>query len=125
MNEPNEKVKNLCSEILSSQDLPKDKFGSILMILMMAAILVNVIRVLQECGYMANCDKTEFYKNKIIDLSKRKGWFTKMRLKRILRKELSKEDYKLYSKSLMNAMLKKGEHITDEETLALLEIANV
>ena len=121
MNEPNDKLKNLATEVLSSQDLPEDKFGSVIMIIMMVAILVNVIRVIQECNKNKTEKSVDFYKTTIRNLSERKGWFTKMRLKKILRQQLSKEDYRLYGNSLVTAILNKGERITDEEVLTLLE----
>lgn len=120
MNEPNDELKNLASDVLSSKELPEDKFGSVIMIIMMVAILVNVIRVIQECNKDKE-DSVEFYRETITGLSKRRGWFTKMRLKKILRREMSKEDYKLHANSLVKAILDKGERITDEEILTLME----
>lgn len=121
----NEKIKDIASDILSSQDLPEDKFGSVIMIIMMVAILVNVIRVIQECNKDKDENESvEKYKSTIIDLSNRRGWFTKMRLKKIIRRELSKEDYKDYGNTLVEAILNKGASITDEEVSVLLEAKN-
>jgi len=121
----NEKIKDVASDILSSQDLPEDKFGSVIMIIMMIAILVNVIRVIQECDKDKDENESvEKYKSTITDLSNRRGWFTKMRLKKIIRKELSKEDYKEYGNALVDAILNKGARITDEEVSVLLEAKN-
>ena len=50
MSKPNEKLEKIALDILGSQELPKDKFGSVIMIIMMVAILVNCIRVIQECN---------------------------------------------------------------------------
>lgn len=121
MNEPNDNLKDLAADVLSSQELPEDKFGSVIMIIMMVAILVNVIRVIQECQKDKEENDIEFYRERITGLSKQRGWFTKMRLKKILRKQMSKEDYKLHANSLVKAILDKGERITDEEILTLME----
>ena len=121
MNTENEKLKSLAANVLSSQELPKDKFGSVIMIIMMVAILVNVIRVIQECNKQEDKNDVSFYKQKIVDISTKRGWFNKMRLKKILGREMSKEDYKLHANSLVKAIFDKGESITDEEVLTLLE----
>lgn len=127
MNKPNEKLKALAVEILGSQeDLPSEKFGSVIMILMMIAIIVNGIRVLQECNKnKKEEDKVALYKKHIRDISTYRGWFTKMRLRKLIRRELGSEDYKLYGRALCTAILDKGERITDEEVSMLLEAANV
>ena len=125
MSKPNEKMEALALDVLNRQDLPQDKFGSVIMIIMMIAILVNVIRVIQECNKQSQTDKTLLYKQHIRELSSRRGWFTKMRLRKLVRRELNSEDYKQYGWNLVNAILDKGESVTDEEVSTLLEIANV
>tara|TARA_B110000503_G_C7071454_1_gene381049 strand:- start:777 stop:1154 length:378 start_codon:yes stop_codon:yes gene_type:complete len=125
MSKPNEKMEALALDVLNRQDLPQDKFGSVIMIIMMIAILVNVIRVIQECNKQSQTDKILLYKQHIRELSSRRGWFTKMRLRKLVRRELNPEDYKKHGWSLVNAILDKGESVTDEEVSTLLEIANV
>ena len=125
MSKPNEKMEAVALDVLNRQDLPQDKFGSVIMIIMMIAILVNVIRVIQECNKQSQTDKTLLYKQHIRELSSRRGWFTKMRLRKLVRRELNSEDYKQYGWNLVNAILDKGESVTDEEVSTLLEIANV
>lgn len=125
MSKPNEKMETLALDVLNRQDLPQDKFGSVIMIIMMVAILVNVIRVIQECNKQSQTDKILLYKQHIRELSSRRGWFTKMRLRKVIRRELKPEDYKEYGWKLVNAILDKGESVTDDEVSTLLEIANV
>jgi hypothetical protein len=125
MSKPNEKMEALALDVLSRQDLPQDKFGSVIMIIMMIAILVNVIRVIQECNKQNQTDKILLYKQHIRELSSRRGWFAKMKLRKLVRRELNPEDYKQYGWNLVNAILDKGESVTDEEVSTLLEIANV
>lgn len=126
MNKPNEKLEALAIEILASQkDLPKEKFGSIIMILMMVSIILTTMRVLQECNKNNKQDKLLVYKQHIKKICERRGWFSKMKLRKILRRELKPEDYRLYARSLTQAIFDKGENITDEEVLTLLEASNV
>lgn len=127
MNEPNEKLKTLAVEILESkkENLPPNKFGSIIMILMIISIMLTAMRILQECNKNKKEDKILVYKQHIRELSSYRGWFAKMKLRKIIRRELNREDYKLYAKSLTNAIFDKGERITDEEVSTLLEASNV
>jgi hypothetical protein len=48
-----------------------------------------------------------------------------MRIKKILRREMKKEDYDKYSLSILNALLETGEILTDDEIQTLVENANV
>ena len=117
-----EKLENIANDILSYQTLPKDKFGSVIMILMMISIIVSVMRVMQECNKVKNIeDEVTFYTQRIHDISDRKWWFARMRLKKFMRNELNRADYQEYSASLCDAIFKKGESITEDEVKTLLE----
>jgi hypothetical protein len=48
-----------------------------------------------------------------------------MRIKKILRREMNKEDYNKYSLSILDALLETGEILTDDEIQTLVENANV
>ena len=49
----------------------------------------------------------------------------KMRIKKILRREMKKEDYEKYSIAILGALLDTGEVLTDDEVETLVEAANV
>ena len=130
MNDP--KLNNIASKVLSKAKIPEDqKFGSVIAILMIISIILTLVRVLQECNknkLSDNCssqDKYSLYGSDIKDYSIKRGWFTKMRIKKILRRELSKEDYNQYSFQLLNAILDSGSNVTDDEVITLVENANV
>jgi len=130
MNDP--KLKHIASKVLKTANIPEDqKFGSVIAILMMISIILTLIRVLQECNknkLAENCtaqDKYGLYGTEIKNYSMRRGWFTKMRIKKILRRELTKEDYNRYSFELLNAILDSGSNVTDDEVITLVENANV
>jgi len=127
-----DKLKEIASKVLQKAKVPQEeKFGSVIAILMMISIILTVIRVLQECNknkLSANCsssDKYELYGQEIKEYSIRRGWFTKMRIKKILRRELNKEQYEKYSLALVNALLDTGENLNNQEVLCLVEAANV
>jgi hypothetical protein len=125
-------LKHIGSKVLAKAGIPEEeKFGSVIAILMIISIILTVIRVLQECnknklsGNYSAQDKYDLYGQEIKEYSKRRGWFTKMRIKKILRKELSKEQYEKYSLALVNALLETGENLNNQEVLSLVEAANV
>jgi hypothetical protein len=126
------KLKEIASKVLQKAKVPQEeKFGSVVAILMIISIILTLVRVLQECNknkLSANCsssDKYELYGQEIKEYSIRRGWFTKMRIKKILRRELDKEQYEKYSLALVNALLDTGENLNNQEVLCLVEAANV
>jgi hypothetical protein len=131
-NNDKEKLKALAIKILNKTSISQDeKFGSVIAILMIISIILTLVQVLQECNknkLSKDCaaqDKYNLYGANIKEYSLRRGWFTKMRIKKVLRRELSKEDYQKYSFELLNAILDTGEKVTEDEIITLVENANV
>jgi hypothetical protein len=123
MSKPNEKLEKIALDILGTQELPKEKFGSVIMIIMMIAILVNCIRVIQECNKnKEDEDQLSMYKKHIKEICEYRGWFPKMKLRKMIRQELKPEDYRTYGRPLVRAIFDKGARITDDEVLTLMEI---
>jgi hypothetical protein len=132
MNESaNEKLKELAKKVLLKAGISdNEKFGSVIAVLMMISIILTVIRVLQECNKnktknMSSSDKYAVYGADIRTFSKRKGWFNRLRIKKIIRKELSSEDYNKYGIKICEALLDSGENLKDDEVITLMEAANV
>jgi hypothetical protein len=129
----NEKLKAIAIKILEKSTVPKDDmYGfAIVTILMMISIILTCVRILQECNknkltaQSTAQDKYSMYGEQLHTFSERRGWFTKMRIKKILRREMKKEDYDKYSLSILNALLETGEILTDDEIQTLVENANV
>ena len=128
---PNEKVEAIAKKVIKQAGLASDeKFGSVIAILMMISIILTVIRVLQECNKKSTSnmtckDKSLIYAENIRLYSKKRGWFTKTRIKRIVKRELLPEDYNKYGIKLTEALLDIGESLTDDEAYTLVEAANV
>jgi hypothetical protein len=127
-----DKLKNLAEKIRRVANIPEEEnFGSVIAILMIISIILTLVRVLQECNKSklstssSKEDKYKLYSTELKHYSMRKGWFTKMRIKKILRQKMSKEQYNKYSIALLNALLTTGENLTDDETVTLVENANV
>jgi hypothetical protein len=128
----NPKVKNVGNRVMKQAGIPEDEqFGSVIAILMIISIILTLIRVLQECNknkLSQDCteqDKYSLYGEEIKNYSIRKGWFTKLRIKKALRQNMSKEQYAKYSTRLLSALLDNGENLKDDEIIALVETSNV
>jgi hypothetical protein len=129
----NEKLKAIAIKILEKSTVPKnDMYGfAIVTILMIISIILTCVRILQECNknkLSASStaeDKYSIYGEQLHTFSERRGWFTKMRIKKILRREMNREDYEKYSLSILNALLETGEVLTEDEIQTLVENANV
>ena len=128
----NEKLKAVAEKIRKLSNIPEEEtFGSVIAILMIISITLTLIRVLQECNknklsqnYTAQ-DKYNLYGSEIRSYSMKRGWFTKMRLKKLIRQKMSKDQYCKYGLPLLNAMLDTGENLKDDEVVTLVEAANV
>jgi hypothetical protein len=127
----NEKLKVIAEKVLRKANIGDDqKFGSVIAILMVISIILTVIRVLQECNKsktqnMTAQDKSTVYGENIRSYSKKRGWFTRMRIKKIVRRELTVEEFNQYGIKLTESLLDIGEDLTDDEAYTLVEAANV
>jgi hypothetical protein len=129
----NEQLKAIAIKILSKSNVPKqDNYGfAMVTVLMIISIVLTCVRILQECNknkltaQATAEDKYAMYGEQLHTFSERRGWFTKMRIKKILRREMKKEDYEKYSLSILNALLETGETLTDDEITTLVEASNV
>lgn len=126
--ENQEKLKEIASRVLqkanyqSDDSVETDEHGSVIAVIMIISTVLTLIRIIQECN--KNKDK-QFYANRIRDFGVRRGWFTKMKIKRVLRRELTPEDYKKNAASLVNAILDEAATMKEEDLITLLESANV
>ena len=129
----NQKLKAIAIKVLEKSRVPKeDNYGfAIVTILMIISIILTCVRILQECNknkltaQSTTEDRCAIYGEQLHTFSERRGWFTKMRIKKILRREMKKEDYEKYSLAILNALLETGEILTDDEVSTLVEAANV
>lgn len=127
----NENLVPIAEKVLRNSHIPEgeDEFGfDPFTIIMIIAIIVNVIRVIQECNKNKNDFNNEeyslFIREKIRDLARRRSVFNTMKLKKILRKHLRKEAYSKYKDYLINGLLETGLELSENETYQLLEYSN-
>jgi hypothetical protein len=127
----NEKLKKIAEKVISKvPNKDPEKFGSVIVILMVISIILTVIRVIQECEKSKirtfnQQDKCKYFGEQIRTLTMKRSWFTRMTIKKTIRRELSREDYREYGGYLMNAILDTGENLTEDEIKTLVEAANV
>lgn len=122
---------DISNRVLKKTDIqPDQKFGSVLAIIMIIGIIVNVVRVMQECDkeekqlFCNDADYSVFFRNKIKDMCQRKSFIHIMRIKKILRQHLSRNDYHQYKEELTNAIIETGSELSITDTYTLLEQAN-
>lgn len=126
-------LKQIAEKIIDkipNKDQDPEKFGSVIIILTIISIVLTLIRVWQECNKnkllpLNKNQRTEYFGQDIKNVSIRRSWFTKMTIKKVVRQQLSKEDYKNYGVSLVNAVLDTATNLTQSEIKTLVEAANV
>ncbi len=91
----NDKLKNIAIKILEKSNLPKEDnygFAIVTILMIIISIVLTCVRILQECNKnklsasSTASDKYNLYGEQLRSFSERRGWFTKMRIKKILRK---------------------------------------
>ena len=124
------KLENLAKKILAKTDIPQDgNYGSVMLILMVISIIISLIRVIQECqkNKLNNTNfagQKELMRSEISNISIRRTWLNQLRLNRIIKKHISKEDYAKYGSQLKNAILDYGPELNDEDVTALVNVIN-
>lgn len=132
MDNQQKKLENIANKVISkmpnqNQD---ENFGFVITTLMIISIILTLVRVIQECNKKqmvsyTQQEKYSLFNKQTKELSIKRNWFTKMTIKKIIRKQMKKEDYKIYSYDLMNAILDTGENLTEDEVKTLVETTNV
>ena len=130
----NDKLKVIAIKVLEKSTIPKEDNHdfAIITVLMIISIILTIVRIIQECNKVKAQslmgDKkalVSLYGQDLRNFSLKAGWYTKMKIKKLLRRELSKEDYKVYAGPIMTSLLNTGENLTDDEVQTLVEAANV
>jgi hypothetical protein len=127
MTENDKQLQNIAQKIANDAGIPESQeYGSVILLLMITSIILTSIRILQECNNKSSDDnKVKSCHQQILAVCGKKSWFTKIRLKRLIRKELGCEEYKQYGDKLVDSILNTGANLTEEETKNLMEAINV
>ena len=95
------------------------QFTSVILTVMIIGIIVNLVRVAQECN-KKKIDNADFIKECI----NKPTWWTKMRIKKSIRKTIGLEKYKQYGAVLLDSILTTGASLTDEQIKQIVETCN-
>ena len=129
-------INDLASEVLeeTKKNLREDKSENYgidpLTIIIIIGILVNVIRVVQECRKYKDKNKTKqmqysYMTTEVRSQATNCGRFAKRRIRKIIKEKLTPEQYKKYGEALLQALLVIGIKATDEQVCSLMEYQNV
>ena len=99
-------------------------------ILMIISIILTLARVWQECrknklNKMSTLEKCGYLHSDANTLCLNNTFFTRLKVKSAIRKHLTRSQYKRDSQALLDAIMKVGSKVTEEQTTALLELKNV
>lgn len=124
------KLEAIAKRVITQSPLSEENYGSVILVLMFVSIIITAVRVLQECDKnkivsLSTEEKMRHYEKQIKQISIRRGWYTKMRLKKILRRELKPDDYRQYKNEIVTAILDVAENLKEDEVSTLMEAINV
>jgi hypothetical protein len=126
MKEYPDRINEIASEVIQDIDPKESERYGIVTIIMIISITLTFIRIMQECeknktSNMSEDEKRQFVLDRIKTLSERKGWYTRMRIKKVLRQNLGKEVYKQYRDTMSNNILNIGSNLSEEDLKLLME----
>ena len=126
MKEYPDRINEIASEVIQDIDPKESERYGIVTIIMIISITLTFIRIMQECeknktSNMNEDEKRQFVLGRIKTLSERKGWYTRMRIKKVLRQNLGKEVYRQYRDTMSNNILNIGSNLCEEDLKLLME----
>lgn len=127
----NTALEKIAKKVISNMRLSKDTDYGIdpITIIIVIGVILSLIRVIQECRKNRKLlkNKTEaaiLMKKDIQELVLKDSWLNRLRLQKILKQNLSKDQYKYYGKSLQNSIMETGINLTEDEVCSLMEASN-
>jgi hypothetical protein len=124
----NKKLNPIAKKVLNK--LPKENYGiDPITIIIIIGVLLSLIRVVQECRKKRTLLKNKhelagLLKKDIQDLVMKDSWLNNLRLKRILKHNLTTDQYKVYAKTLAQSIMEVGVNLTEDEVYNLMEASN-
>jgi hypothetical protein len=95
-------------------------------IIMIVGIIINVIKVIQECRKnntrtFSSQETLDYITTDIKFRSLNHSWFTRWKLRKEIKKQLKKEQYDIYGKFLLKAILEEGSSINQKAVQEAIE----
>lgn len=125
------RLEAIAIKVMDKMDLStkNDKYGNIIVVIMIIGIILSLVRIIQECnkGFVSfNTEqRAKYMHQQIRTICISRNFLNNWRLRRIIKDKLNAEDYRQYGDKLRRAILDTGVDITEEESCALVEAANV
>lgn len=128
----NNKLDKIAKKVLDNmkvEENPNYGFIDPITIILIISVILTLIRVIQECRKNRRMmrDKTaqaNLLQKDIQELVLKDTWLNRLRLQRIVKQNISKEQYKAYGKDFQTSLMEVGINLTEEEARTLLEAAN-
>ena len=126
----NELATRIIEETFHDDKKAKQYYIDPLTIILVISILLTLIRVIQECRkkrtkLFSSSEKYAYFHSEINSLCFNNTFFTRMRINSAIKEHLTKEQYQKYGKALLDAIIKVGCKMSQEQTTALLEYKHV
>lgn len=125
------RLESIALKVMDKMELSNksDKYGNIIVVIMIIGIILTLVRIIQECNSKFSVfdrnQQAKYMQEQIQSICISKNFINSWRLRRIIKEKLSAEDYKQYGDKLKTAILDTGVDITEEESCALVEATNV
>jgi hypothetical protein len=127
----NTNLDKIAKKVISNMRLEKDKDYGIdpITIILVISVILTLIRVIQECRKNRKLLKNKtaaasLMKQDIVDLVLKDSWLNRLRLQRIIKQNLTKDQYRAYGKDLQNSIMETGINLTEDEVYTLMEASN-
>jgi len=124
------KLENIAKKVIEKSNLPVENYGSVILVLMFISIIITSVRVIQECNKnkttsLSKGEQSTFLSTDVRFRSSNHSFLTRMRLRKILKNHLTKDQYKVYGDVILQTLLEVGKTVKEEQVSALLEYENV
>jgi len=127
----NSDLNKIAKNVISNMRLDKNKDYGVdpITIIIVIGVILSLIRVIQECRKNRKLikDRTQLVKTMQLDIQDiilRDSFINRLRLKKIIKQNISKEQYKAYGSQLQTSIMETGVNLTEDEIYTLMEAAN-
>lgn len=105
----------------SAVESKDENFGSIILTIMIIGIIVNLVKIVQDCKQDQSSKDCACRVKKICD---RNSWYTVMRIKKAIRQSIGMEKYRTYGRAMVRSIMDTGNELTEEKLIEIVEAAN-
>lgn len=125
----NTEIEKVAQRALNKIQPKEGEYTFVITVLMIISIILTCIRIIQECNKSKTdtfgCEaKNAYDAGQLRSILTKRSWFSKMKLKKIIRQELGKDLNKEYGSQVLESLLSTGDELKDEELYSLVEATN-